>query len=353
MSNALDVLELSGIRLASDTAEYNDISPFKAIDATTNPSLVLAAVLKPEYEHHLARAVEYAKTRAGGIREQTELAMDRLLAQLGFEISRRVPGRVSVSVDPRLAYDTEAIIRKGIRLVTLLEELGLPRDRVLVKIPATYPGILAARSLEHGSSPIYTNMTLVFSHVQALACAQAGLSVISPFIGRVKDWWTANGYVDSSIESHPGILLVRHIRSSYQLLGYKTHIMAAGFRNVDELVEMSCLGSAVGPDFVTIPPVLMEGMRLRKSGALTAPVKSSEISDAVEKREYLGLEGAAFYEHDIGLERIATEKVPEGLEKFSKDAQILEDMIKEWLAREEILPKERLVPTSATTVAAR
>ncbi|KAG6830970.1 hypothetical protein H0H93_013885, partial [Arthromyces matolae] len=230
--NALDALKESGITIASDTGEYLKIGEFFPQDATTNPSLVYAAISKPQYAHLTEAAVRYALSRGGSLESQTELASDYLLVQLGIQILDIIPGRVSASVDPRLANDKDAIIRKSRNLISLFEELGYHRDRVLIKIPATYSGILACQILETPppsesititNKPIHTNATLIFGLVQALACAQAGVSVISPFIGRVKDWWSAqytrlhNGEAPppvSPLSEHPGIQLVRNIRTA-------------------------------------------------------------------------------------------------------------------------------------------
>ncbi|KAJ7432889.1 hypothetical protein B0H11DRAFT_777332 [Mycena galericulata] len=335
-STALQALRQSGIRISSDTAEYHEIREFAAelSDATTNPSLVLAAVSKPEYADILQDAVDFARGRlaSASVKDVAALAMDRLLVQVGVQISKIVPGRVSVSVDPRIANDAQAMIRKGRALVSLLEELDIPRRRILIKIPATYDGIRAAQVLEHPSTgePIHTNMTLIFGRVQAIACAQAGLSVISPFIGRVKDWWDAQGRPPTTdLSQHPGILLVQNIRSTYSALGYKTQVMAAGFRAVDEIIELGKYGVAGGPDIVTLPPHLLDGLRSRPSRGPALEFSSSPI-DVGATPEYWGSNrsaAASAYARDIVHEMIAAVKVPEGLAKFSGDAQILEDLV--------------------------
>ncbi|KAJ7487812.1 hypothetical protein FB451DRAFT_727654 [Mycena latifolia] len=339
-TTALQALCDSGIRISSDTAEYHQIPEFKAYlsDATTNPSLVLAAVSKPEYAEIVHGAVQFARGRlpAASVKDLTVLAMDRALVQVGVEISKIVPGRVSVSVDPRIANDAQAMIRKGQALVSLLEELDVPRTRVLIKIPATYEGIVAAQVLEHpaasAEAPIHTNLTLIFGRVQALACAQAGVAVISPFIGRVKDWWDAQGASATDLAAHPGIVLVRDIRTAYAARGYaeRTQIMAAGFRAVDEIVELGKYGQKGGPDVVTLPPHLLDGLRARQN--LSPPLEFDPGAVDVAAPVYFGgvdaVQGASAYAQDIQREMIAAVKVPEGLAKFSADAQILEDLVK-------------------------
>ncbi|KAG5643661.1 hypothetical protein DXG03_000541 [Asterophora parasitica] len=324
------------------------IGEFFPQDATTNPSLVFAAVKKPEYIHLLDEAVLYALSRRTSLEAQTELASDYLLVQVGIHILDIIPGRASVSVDPRLANDHDAIVAKGRNLVSIFEELGYPRERVLVKIPATYSGILAAKTLAtpsqlpNGTStkPIHTNATLVFGLVQALACAQAGISVISPFIGRVKDWWAVrdaeanNGkpLLEQPLSQHPGILLVQKIRAAYSTCGYSTTIMAAGFRTVDEIVELGKYGSRGGPNLVTLPPELLQGLRQRP-GSVHSDRSIPQRTSDVEPR-YIALDdksipaAEAAYKEDLEKERIAVDKVPEGLAKFSVDAKALEDLLR-------------------------
>ncbi|KAF5376709.1 hypothetical protein D9615_007826 [Tricholomella constricta] len=341
-------------------------------DATTNPSLVFAALQKPEYAHLVEDAVRYAMARSASrsVEAQTELACDYLLVQVGIQILNIIPGRVSISVDPRLANDHDAIIAKGRNLVSIFEELGYPRERVLIKIPATYSGILAAQALETpiqlpngtSSKPIHTNATLIFGLVQALACAQAGISVISPFIGRVKDWWAVrhaqlnnhngNATQPQPLSEHPGIQLVRTIRSAYTSYGHSTSIMAAGFRSVDEIVELGRHGSRGGPDLVTLPPELLDGLRKRDTQGVVHPpntntntngkmVHDITITEKAPEPRYIALGGdvvsaaaaeAAFVE-DLGKEGIAVDKVPEGLAKFSVDAKGLEDLLRGMITR--------------------
>lgn len=228
-------------------------------------------------------------------------------------------------------------------MISLLEELGVPRDRVLIKIPATYSGILAANTLEYpsdSSPPIHTNMTLIFGVVQALACAQAGLSVISPFIGRVKDWWSARaisngqpeGLSAQPLSHHPGINLVKQIRAGYTAYGYKTQVMAAGFRVVDEIIELSKAGASGGADLVTLPPDLLEGLRNRKG---VENIAADFLLDVETRPEpcYFSIAGSTRdgeinFSRDSEEEGISLDKVPEGLAKFSVDAELLENRIR-------------------------
>ena len=259
--------------------------------------------------------------------------------QVGAQILNIIPGRVSISVDPRLGYDYDAIISKTHSLVAILKELDIPQSRILIKIPATMPGIRAAHKLE--AQNIHTNLTLIFSLVQALACAQAGVAVISPFIGRVKDWWSARaiqngipeGLTKQPLSEHPGIKLVHRIRAAYTKYGHhQTQIMAAGFRKVEEIIELSKVGSKGGADLMTLPPDLLDG--LRQLEAQREPTIGFKA--AVESRPepfYFSVngptkEGDAAFERDSAQEMISLDKVPEGLAKFSIDATKLEDKVR-------------------------
>ncbi|KAF7300608.1 Transaldolase [Mycena chlorophos] len=329
--SALQALRAFGVRVASDTAEYEQIREFASdghlTDATTNPSLVFAAVSKPEYAHLVDDAVEYARRRGGS----EVVAMDRLVALVSAQIASIIPGRVSVSADPRLAYNTDALIAKAHSLVRNMNELGVPTSRVLIKIPATYEGILAAQQLERETDEaIHTNMTLVFGRVQAEACAQAGVAVISPFIGRVKDFWDAVGVTAPTTEvaKHPGIKLVRTIRGSFDAQGVRTEILAAGFRVPEEVIELGAGGREAGPDAVTIPPSLIAPLLARQQ---KEPRRNIPVDVEPHPTRYFGAgveDGAELYARDIAAEQIAAVKVPEGLAKFSVDAQAMEDMLK-------------------------
>ncbi|KAF8994656.1 hypothetical protein BDQ17DRAFT_1366593 [Cyathus striatus] len=274
--SALDAVRQSGVTIASDGAEYE------------------------KYSHILDEAVNYSVRRLPGdsIGAQTQLALDRILVQVGVQILKLIPGRVSLSADPRLGYDYDAIVAKV--------RAGHLRSRILIKIPATYPGIRAAHTLQNEG--IQTNMTLIFSLSQALACAQAGVAVISPFIGRVKDWWSAQavarGEPDLSsqpLSEHAGIVLVHRIRAAYAKYGHKT--------------KSWLLGSG-GPDLVTLPPDLLDSLR-------STPAK--DLGEFVPEQEQYG---EAAFAKDSKEEAIALDKVPEGLEKFSVDARLLEEKVR-------------------------
>ncbi|KAF8517304.1 hypothetical protein BU17DRAFT_76473 [Hysterangium stoloniferum] len=341
----MEFIRQSGISISSDTGEFNKIGKFKPVDATTNPSLVFAAVTNPEYAHILDSAIEQTMQRhaPASVEEKIEAALDLLLVKVGVQILRFISGRVSVSVDPRLADDYNAIVRKGKNIISLFEELGIPRARILIKIPATYSGILAARTLESPSDPsalpIHTNLTLIFSLVQALACAQAGATAVSPFIGRVKDWWAAQdintNYTALPLSHHPGILLVQRIRAAYATYGHKSDIVAAGFRHANEVVELARGGRTNGPDFFTLAPDMLEALSIFEVPGNFALERKGVQATTVPEPVYISRrhdiadsEAEAAYMKDLAAERIALDKVPEGLDKFSLDAKKLEDIVR-------------------------
>ncbi|KAF5347275.1 hypothetical protein D9756_009962 [Leucocoprinus leucothites] len=363
MTSALDVILESGIQVAADGAEFADIGyrNYHATDATTNPSLVLSAISQPGYAYLLDDAVHCAAENMPDKdpKEQASLAMDYLLVQLGIEILSMIPGRVSISVDPRLAYDYDGILCKARNLIQAFEEHGIPRERILVKIPATYPGIRAAQTLETpylssdasstANKPIHTNLTLVFGMVQAMACAQAKVSVISPFVGRVKDWWNKTWEKTQSelpLSDHPGLRLVRKIQAHYDSHGYKTQVMAAGFRRAEEVLELAKDGGR--PSLVTLPPAILRSLRsMRNIDSLSHP-SAAILEDDFPKRMYIAEPDSVTSDaseknfiNDLAREKIAMEKVPEGLEKFIEDTCILEVKLKVQL----MLARVRSSPT--------
>lgn len=273
---------------------------------------------------------------------------------------------MSISVDPRLGFSYEATLKKSRSLIALVEELHIPRSRVLIKIPATSAGIRAAHTLE-SKDGIHTNMTLIFSLVQALACAQAGVSVISPFIGRVKDWWAAraveagnpHGLDGQPLSEHPGIKLVHRIRAAYSKFGYRTQVMAAGFRKPEEIIEVSRAGRHGGVDLVTLPPDLLDGLRCldgkRNLGRAFTP--STDVTDSlpVIAPVYFTADGSTeegldLFKRDSETEAISMDKVPEGLTKFSADTDKLEEMVKN-MVKAEVKVESFKSSTSSASVA--
>lgn len=223
--------------VVADTGDFESMKTFKPQDATTNPSLILQAAAKPEYRHLVEQAV--AEKRSSGLSGEALMSaiLDRILILFGLEILKIVPGRVSTEVDARLSFDTQGTIEKARQLITAYEAEGHSRDRILIKIASTWEGIKAAEVLE--KEGIHCNLTLLFSFAQAVACAEAGVQLISPFVGRILDWHKAATGKDFTAEEDPGVLSVRSIYDYYKKFGYKTEVMGASFRNKGEILALA------------------------------------------------------------------------------------------------------------------
>ncbi|RYP66799.1 hypothetical protein DL771_007597 [Monosporascus sp. 5C6A] len=317
MSNSLDQLKATGTVVVSDSG----IGKYKPQDATTNPSLILAASKKPEYEKLMDAAVEFAKKKGGDIDHQVEDALDRLLVEFGREILKIIPGKVSTEVDARFSFDTKASVDKALQIIKLYEEQGISKDRVLIKIASTWEGIKAAEILQrdHG---VNCNLTLLFSSVQAIAAAEAGAYLISPFVGRILDWYKAATKKDYSKEEDPGVKSVQTIFNYYKKFGYKTIVMGASFRNVGEITELA------GIDYLTISASHLPSRELMNS---TDPVpKKLDASQAasldIKKKSYINDE--SLFRFDFNEEQMAVEKLREGISKFAADAVTLKDIIR-------------------------
>ncbi|KAK9486251.1 hypothetical protein V1527DRAFT_464277 [Lipomyces starkeyi] len=314
MASSLDQLKASGTVVVTDSGEFESIAKYKPQDATTNPSLILAAAKKAEYAKLIDVAVEYGKANGATPAEQASEALDRLLVEFGKEILKIVPGRVSTEVDARLSFDKEGTIKKALKIIDLYKSIGISSDRILIKIASTYEGIQAARELE-AKYNIHTNLTLLFSFVQAVAAAEANATLISPFVGRILDWYkAATGKTYSGFED-PGVQSVQKIYNYYKKFGYKTIVMGASFRNTGEIKELA------GCDFLTIAPALLEELynstdpvpkKLDASGATSLDIaKVSFIDDE------------ASFRFELNEDQMATEKLSDGIRKFAADASTL------------------------------
>src|ERR1700731_4030209 len=237
-------------KVVADTADFESIKDFKPLDATTNPSLVYAATQKPEYAHLLEEVLADRKKSGLSGHEQIEDICDHLLVQFGTDILQIVPGRVSTETDARLSYDVEGSIKKARTLIKLYEERKIPRDRVLIKIASTWEGLLAAEQLQ--KEGIRCNLTLMFSLVQAVRAADAKVQLISPFVGRIYDWYKAHEKRDYTGSEDPGVQSVTEIYGYYKKFGYKTEVMGASFRNIGQIRELA------GCDCLTISPEWMK-----------------------------------------------------------------------------------------------
>ena len=293
--------------VVADTGDFQSIKAYAPQDATTNPSLILKAVQKPEYRPLLE------KTIADFPNASTEEIVDRLLIAFGTEILKFVPGRVSTEIDAALSFDTQATVAKGRELIALYEAAGIARGRVLIKIASTWEGIRAAEILEQDG--IRCNLTLLFSLCQAVACAEAGVQLISPFVGRIYDWYKKSTGTDYQGADDPGVQSVKRIYQYYRKFGYKTEVMGASFRNTSQILELA------GCDLLTISPDL-----LQKLADAEGTVERKLVADADADIEKIALDEKAF-RFMLNEDAMATEKLAEGIRAFCADSGKLKKMI--------------------------
>ncbi|CAG8489680.1 13484_t:CDS:2 [Ambispora leptoticha] len=306
--------------IVSDTGDFESIAQYKPQDATTNPSLILAASQNSHYAPLIDRAIEYAKNKGGNIDDQVELALDKLLINFGSEILKIIPGRVSTEVDARLSFDKEATIAKARHLINLYKEIGIDSSRVLIKIASTWEGIQAAKQLE--TEGIHCNLTLLFSFPQAVACAESGVTLISPFVGRILDWYKKSTGKDYAAHEDPGVQSVKRIYNYYKNNGYKTIVMGASFRNTGEIEELA------GVDFLTISPALLK--QLQQDTKQVTRKLSPEIAKAQSEPKVSYDEKT--FRWELNEDAMATEKLAEGIRKFAEDAVKLKNQLKQRLS---------------------
>jgi transaldolase len=299
--------------VVADTGDIEAIARLKPQDATTNPSLLYSAAQRPEYQHLVEEAVEHADQAGGNEKQQAEAFMDRLFVSFGREILKHIPGRVSTEVDAGLSFDREGTLAKARHLISLYEKEGVTRERVLIKIASTWEGIKSAEELEREG--IHCNLTLLFSFAQAVACAEAKVTLISPFVGRIYDYYKKeNGGKDIPIEQDPGVASVTRIYNYFKKFGYKTLVMGASFRKVEQIERLA------GCDLLTISPDLLEKMQ-QTQGEIT-PRLTPEKAKASEG-EKLHLEEKDFrWMHNE--DPMAVDKLSDGIRKFYADARKLE-----------------------------
>lgn len=309
MSNKLSQLK-EFTTIVADTGDITAIKEYLPEDATTNPSLMLKAAQIPEYAPFLDQAVAWAKKQSNDKDQQIEDAGDKLAVIVGTEILKYVPGRISTEVDARLSYDTQATIEKARKLIGLYEEAGISRDRVLIKAASTWEGIKAAEQLE--KEGINCNLTLLFSFAQAQACAEAGVFLISPFVGRILDWYKKSTGEDYTAETDPGVVSVTEIYNYYKDHGYKTVVMGASFRNIGEIEQLA------GCDRLTISPALLEELKKDESKLERKLVPATEIKPAPAPITEQAFRWA------MNEDAMATEKLAEGIRNFAVDQRKLE-----------------------------
>lgn len=299
--------------IVADTGEIEEIRAHKPQDATTNPSLILLATEDPQYRYLVDSALEFGAKRGGSLEEKVGFALDKILVNFGAEILKIVPGRVSTEVDANLSFDVAGTVDKAHQLIGLYEDLGIGRERVLIKIASTWEGIQAARQLE--SEGIHINMTLMFSLPQAVMAAEAGATLISPFVGRILDWYKKATGVDGYPPAEdPGVLSVKKIYSYYKTFNYPTQIMGASFRNKEEILELA------GIDLLTIAPKLLNELE-----ACDQPI--TQKLDPVKAQDR-GLQRRVYSEKEfrwaLNEDAMAIEKLAEGIRRFSADLRKLE-----------------------------
>ncbi|KAM9899437.1 hypothetical protein OXX79_005727 [Metschnikowia pulcherrima] len=314
MSNSLESLKATGTVIVTDTGEFDSIAKYTPQDATTNPSLILAASKKAEYAKVIDVAIKYAEDKGSNPKEKAAIALDRLLVEFGKEILSIVPGRVSTEVDARLSFDKDATVKKALEIIELYKSIGISKDRVLIKIASTWEGIQAAKELE-AKHDIHCNLTLLFSFVQAVACAEAKVTLISPFVGRILDWYKASTGKEYDAESDPGVVSVRQIYNYYKKYGYNTIVMGASFRNTGEIKALA------GCDFLTVAPKLLEEL-MNSSEEVPKVLDAASASSAPEEKvSYIDDESE--FRFLLNEDAMATEKLAQGIRGFAKDAQTL------------------------------
>jgi transaldolase len=317
MANLLEQLKAM-TTIVADTGDVEAIKSVKPVDATTNPSLLLKASTLPQYAHLIDESIAYAKAQGGSKEAQIENAADKLAVLIGIEISKVVPGRISTEVDARLSFNIDKMVAKGRKLIKLYQDAGVGKDRVLIKLASTWEGIKAGEILE--KEGINCNLTLLFGFGQARACAEAGVFLISPFVGRILDWYKAkNPGTEYTQETDPGVVSVRNIYAYYKQHGYKTVVMGASFRNTGELIALA------GCDRLTVSPNLLQDLAategtlvqvLKDSGATTTPPAKMTEEE---------------FRFALNEDAMATEKLAEGIRGFVVDQNKLEKALAEKL----------------------
>jgi len=324
MTTSLDHLKQTGTVVVSDSGDFESIDAYKPQDATTNPSLILAAAKKEGYGRLIDTAIAYGKSKGGDLESKVNHATDRLLVEFGKEILAIIPGRVSTEVDARLSFDKEATKAKAKELIALYKSVGIPKDRILIKIASTWEGIQAARELERDDN-IHCNLTLLFGFGQAVACAEAGVTLISPFVGRILDWHKKNTGKNYEGDEDPGVISVKKIFNYYKQHNYNTIVMGASFRNIGEIKALA------GVDFLTIAPALLEELK-----GSTEPVpkklnaQAAATADPIAKVTFVDNEPE--FRWALLQDQMAFDKLHEGIKKFAEDGETLKDVLRKKLS---------------------
>ncbi len=305
--------------VVADTGDFTSMEEYQPQDATTNPSLILQAAAKPEYKHLVEQAVNEHQGSTLEDAALLESIIDRILILFGLEILKIVPGRVSTEVDARLSFDTAGTVAKARHLIGLYEKEGISKDRILIKIASTWEGIRAAEELEREG--IHCNLTLLFAFAQAVACAEAKVQLISPFVGRIYDWYKNDTGIDYKGSEDPGVQSVTQIYNYYKKFGYKTEVMGASFRNAGQITELA------GCDLLTISPGLLEELQ-NTDGELVCKLSEDTAQTCAEEKISLDEQAFRFMFNEDAM---ATEKTAQGIRSFSADIVKLENLILELL----------------------
>jgi transaldolase len=298
--------------VVADTGDFEAIQKYHPIDATTNPSLILAAMQKPQYRHLLEDAYKFSTSKAHSKEEQSSLLLDKVFVNFGIEILKIVPGRVSTELDAHLSFDVEESIRRAQGIIKLYEAAGIAKERVLIKLASTWEGTRAALKLEQMG--IHCNMTLLFSLPQAIACGDVKATLISPFVGRILDWYKKNEGVNSyAPEKDPGVLSVNEVYTYLKKFDYKTQVMGASFRNADEILELA------GCDLLTISPQFLDELS-KAEGSVPRKLDPVKAKQADVKK--ISMDEKTF-RWMFNQNAMATEKLSEGIRKFAEDSDKL------------------------------
>jgi transaldolase len=316
MASLLEQLK-SMTTIVADTGEVEAIKTLKPVDATTNPSLLLKASTLPQCEPMITEAIAYAKASSSEKAQQIEDAADKLAVLVGLEIQKHIPGRISTEVDASLSFNVDKMVAKGKKIISLYNEAGVTNDRVLVKLASTWEGIKAGEILE--KEGINCNLTLLFSFAQARACAEAGVFLISPFVGRIMDWYKAKTGETYSAETDPGVISVQNIYGWYKEHGFKTVVMGASFRNIGEITALA------GCDRLTIAPALLEELDSTEGDLPQILKDNGAVKDKPSRLE----EDQFRFDHNG--DAMATEKLAEGIRNFVIDQNKLEAALAEKL----------------------
>jgi len=321
-NNKLDALRAI-TTVVADTGDIEAIKQFKPVDATTNPSLILKAAKLPSYQYLIDEAIDWALQIKGSIKESQEMLEnvgDKLAVNIGCEVLKVIPGVISTEVDARLSFDTQATIAKARKLILLYQDAGISSDRILIKMASTWEGIQAAKVLE--AEGIHCNLTLLFHFAQAQACAEAGATLISPFVGRILDWYKANtDKKDYSANEDPGVISVTDIYNFYKLHDFKTIVMGASFRNTGEIEQLA------GCDRLTISPDLLAQLE-----ADTSPLEQKLFSAQTKETAPTPLTEAQF-RWQMNNDPMAHDKLADGIRRFAADQVTLETMLRTQLSQ--------------------